>query len=169
LRLCVCIAALFPMFLAVGAASSILDLTPPIGGLALANLRDMFEEAHSGHPHEAIDILEPRGTPVHAVVSGTVRKLFLSKPGGNTIYQFDEMGVYCYYYAHLEGYVEGLREGMQVTRGDVIGFVGSTGNADPRTPHLHFAIFKLGPERRWWKGKAINPYPVLVAAVKRAK
>ena len=169
MRLCVCIAGLFPVFLAVGATSSILDMTPPIGGLALANLRDMFEEAHNGHRHEAIDILEPRGTPVHAVVSGTVRKLFLSKPGGNTIYQFDEMGRYCYYYAHLDRYVEWLREGMRVERGDVIGFVGSTGNADPRTPHLHFGIFEVGPDGRWWKGKAINPYPVLVAAVKRAK
>jgi len=144
-------------------------MTSPIGGLSLANLRDMFAEVHSGHPHEAIDILEPRGTPVRAVVSGTVRKLFLSKPGGNTIYQFDELGVYCYYYAHLDRYVEGLREGMRVERGAVIGFVGSTGNADPRTPHLHFAIFELGPERRWWKGKAVNPYAGLVGAVKRAK
>ena len=169
MRLCVCIAGLFPVFLAVGATSSILEMTPPIGGLALASLRDMFEEVHNGHRHEAIDILEPRGTPVHAVVSGTVRKLFLSKPGGNTIYQFDEMGVYCYYYAHLDRYAEGLREGMQVERGDVIGFVGSTGNADPRTPHLHFAIFELGPEKLWWRGKAIDPYPGLVAAVKRAK
>ena len=128
-----------------------------------------FEEVHNGHRHEAIDIPEPRGTPVLAVVSGTVRKLFHSKPGGNTIYQFDEMEVYCYYYAHLDRYVEGLREGMRVKRGDVIGFVGSTGNADPRTPHLHFAIFELGPKRLWWKGKAVNPYPGLVAAVKRAK
>jgi murein DD-endopeptidase MepM/ murein hydrolase activator NlpD len=157
------------VFLAVGATSSILEMTPPIGGLALANLRDTFEEVRSGHAHEAIDILEPRGTPVRAVVSGTVRKLFLSKPGGNTIYQFDEMGVYCYYYAHLDGYVKGLREGMRVERGDVIGFVGSTGNADPRTPHLHFAIFELGPEKLWWKGKAIDPYPGLAAAVQRAK
>jgi murein DD-endopeptidase MepM/ murein hydrolase activator NlpD len=157
------------VFLAVGATSSILEMTPPIGGLALANLRDTFAEVHSGHPHEAIDIPEPRGTPVHAVVSGTVRKLFLSKPGGNTIYQFDEMGVYCYYYAHLDGYVKGLREGMRVERGDVIGFVGSTGNANPRTPHLHFAIFELGPERLWWRGKAVNPYPGLAAAVQRAK
>jgi murein DD-endopeptidase MepM/ murein hydrolase activator NlpD len=167
LRLSVFIAGLFPVFLAVGATSSILEMTPPICGLSLANLRDMFEEVHNGHPHEAIDIAEPRGTPVLAVASGIVRKLFLSKPGGNTIYQFDEMEEYCYYYAHLDGYVEGLREGMRVQRGDVIGFVGSTGNADPRTPHLHFAIFKLGPERLWWKGKAVNPYPGLAAAVKR--
>ena len=106
---------------------------------------------------------------MRAAVSGTIRKLFLSKPGGNTIYQFDEMGVYCYYYAHLDGYAEGLREGMRVERGEVIGFVGSTGNADPRSPHLHFAIAELGPERLWWKGNAIDPYPFLVAAVKRAK
>ena len=84
MRLCVCIAGLFTVLLAIGATSSILEMAPPIRGLALANLRDMFEEVHSGHPHEAIDILEPRGTPVRAVVSGTVRKLFLSKPGGNT-------------------------------------------------------------------------------------
>jgi len=162
-------AALFPVLLVVGATSSIVEMTPPISGLALADLRDTFEEFHNGHRHEAIDIPEPRGTPVHAVVSGTIRKLFFSKPGGNTIYQFDEMGVFCYYYAHLDGYVGGLREGVRVERGDVIGFVGSTGNADLRTPHLHFAIFELGPERLWWKGKAVNPYPGLVEAVKRAK
>jgi peptidoglycan LD-endopeptidase LytH len=169
LKLCVCISLLSSVLLVFGATSSILDMTPPISGLALADLRDSFEEVHSGHRHEAIDILEPRGTPVHAVVSGTIRKLFLSKPGGNTIYQFDEMGVYCYYYAHLDRYSEGLREGVHVERGDVIGFVGSTGNADARTPHLHFAIFELEPQRQWWKGKAINPYPGLVATVKRLK
>ena len=169
LKLCVGVAVLFSVFLAVGMASSILEMTPPISGLTIVNLHDEFEEVHSGHRHEAIDILEPRGTPVHAVVPGTIRKLFFSIRGGNTIYQFDEMGMYCYYYAHLDRYVEGLREGMQVRRGDVIGFVGSTGNADARTPHLHFAIFELGPERLWWKAKAVDPYPGLVAAVKRAK
>ena len=166
-RLSVCIAVLVPMLLAAGGTSSMPEMTPPIRGLLLADLRDTFDEVHNGHRHEAIDILEPRGTPVHAVVSGTIRKLFLSKAGGNTIYQFDETGVYCYYYAHLDSYQTGLREGMRVERGTIIGFVGSTGNADPRTPHLHFAIFKVGPEGQWWKGTAIDPYPGLVDAIKR--
>jgi len=125
LTLSVCIAGLLPLALAVGAAS-ITEMTPPIRGLVLTNLRDTFGEIHNGQRHEAIDIMEPRGTPVRAVVSGTIRKLFLSKPGGNTIYQFDEMGAYCYYYAHLDGYVEGLHEGMRIASGEVIGFVGST-------------------------------------------
>jgi murein DD-endopeptidase MepM/ murein hydrolase activator NlpD len=168
LRLCGLAAGVLAGYLAVGATSSILEMIAPIRGLALADLRDTFEESHNGERHEAIDIMEPRGTAVRAVVSGIVRKLFLSKPGGNTIYQFDEMGVYCYYYAHLDGYAEGLREGAQVRSGDVIGFVGSTGNADARAPHLHFAIFELGPEKLWWQGKAVDPYPGLVAAVKRA-
>jgi len=169
LRRSVSIAGLLAVVLALGAASSILEMTPPIRGLALANLRDSFEEVHDGHKHEAIDIMEPRGTPVRAVVSGSIRKLFLSKPGGNTIYQFDETGVYCYYYAHLDGYAAGLHEGMPVKSGEVIGFVGSTGNADSRAPHLHLAISELGQERLWWQGKAVDPYPGLVAAVKRAK
>ena len=169
MKLRVCIAGLIPVLLAAGATSSVLEMSPPIRGLSLKDLRDMFAEVHNGHPHEAIDIAEPRGTPVLAVVSGTVRKLFLSKPGGNTIYQFDATDVYCYYYAHLDEYAKGLHEGMRVERGDVIGFVGSTGNADPRAPHLHFAIFELGPEKVWWKGKAINPYPGLAEAVKKAK
>jgi murein DD-endopeptidase MepM/ murein hydrolase activator NlpD len=155
--------------IACAAGAIIPDLSPPIEGLKLGDLRDMFSEVHNGHPHEAIDILEPRGTPVHAVMPGVIQKLFLSKPGGNTIYEFDETGVYCYYYAHLDRYADGLREGRRVERGAVIGYVGSTGNADANTPHLHFAIFQLGPERQWWKGTAINPYESLVEAVKRAQ
>ena len=167
MKLRACIAVFFAVFLAAGATSSILELTPPISGLTLKDLRDSFEEVHNGHRHEAIDIMEPRGTPVHAVVSGTIRKLFRSKPGGYTIYEFDEAGAYCYYYAHLDSYAKGLGEGMRVERGDVIAFVGSTGDADARAPHLHFEIHELGPEKLWWQGKAVNPYPVLVNAVKR--
>jgi peptidoglycan LD-endopeptidase LytH len=147
---------------------SLSNLSPPLEGLTLHSLRDMFAEVHNGHAHEAIDIMEPRGTPVHAVVSGEIRKLFLSKPGGNTVYQFDEAAVYCYYYAHLDRYADGIKEGARVERGDVIGFVGSTGNASPEAPHLHFAVFELGPEKQWWKGQAIDPYPALVTAVKAA-
>lgn len=149
--------------------SSILEMKLPIEGVNVGDLRDMFNEGRAGHIHEAIDIPVPRGTPVHAVVAGTIRKLFLSKPGGNTIYQFDDAGVYCYYYAHLDRYAKTLSEGMRVKPGDIVGYVGSTGNADPRVPHLHFAIFELGAEKQWWKGKALDPYPGLVAAAKRAQ
>jgi len=115
-------------------------------------------EARSGHLHEAVDILAPRNTAVHAVEDGTLVKLFVSKAGGNTIYQFDESGRFAYYYAHLERYAIGLREGDSIKEGQVIGYVGTSGNAPKNTPHLHFAVFELGPERQWWKGKAIDPY-----------
>ena len=159
----------FAILLALGSSPPDLDIGLPIDGLTAASLRDSFDEEHSGHAHEAIDIPSPKGTPVHAVVSGTIRKLFLSERGGITIYEFDDKDVYCYYYAHLDRYADGLREGMEIKRGDLIGFVGSTGNADVRSPHLHLAIFELGAEKKWWQGKALNPYPALVAAVKKAK
>ena len=136
----------------------------PIEGLKPASVQDTFYQSRSGgeRTHEATDILAPRGTPVHAMVDGVIQKLFLSKPGGNTIYEFDENGEYSYYYAHLDRYVEGLHEGQRVRAGDVIGYVGTTGNADPNTPHLHLALFRLGPEKQWWKGTPENPYPVLM-------
>ena len=141
-------------------------LALPIAGLTFKDLRDTFEEPRGKGKHEAIDILAPRGTRVLAVVRGTIRKLFLSKPGGLTIYLFDEQEIYCYYYGHLDAYHEELREGSKVDRGELIGYVGSTGNADPSGPHLHMAIFELGPKKLWWKGTPVNPYPPLVAAVK---
>jgi peptidoglycan LD-endopeptidase LytH len=134
----------------------------PIEGLRAGDLRESFTEIHGGHRHEAIDILEPRGTPILAVDDGTIRKLFHSVPGGITIYQFDPSESVCYYYAHLDRYAEGLAEGRRVRRGDRIGYVGTSGNAPPQTPHLHFAIYRLGPEKHWWQGEAIDPYPVLV-------
>jgi peptidoglycan LD-endopeptidase LytH len=137
-------------------------LTSPIQGLRPADIQDTYDQGRAnGKPHEATDILAPRGTPVLAIVDGTIQKLFTSVPGGLTIYEFDPREVYCYYYAHLDHYAEGLREGMQVKRGTVIGYVGTTGNAPANTPHLHLAIFKLGPEKRWWQGEPINPYPIL--------
>jgi murein DD-endopeptidase MepM/ murein hydrolase activator NlpD len=123
-------------------------------------LRDDFADARTGHSHEALDILAPRGSAVVAVDDGVVQKLFTSVRGGLTVYQFDPEGTYCYYYAHLDRYAPGLHEGMALKKGDRIGDVGTTGNAPPQTPHLHFAVFKLGPEKQWWKGAALNPFPL---------
>ena len=99
------------------------------------------------------------------MVDGVIQKLFLSKPGGITVYEFDNNGEFCYYYAHLDRYADGLAEGQHVRAGDVIGYVGTTGNANPNTPHLHLAFFRLGPEKQWWKGTPINPYPTLMKLV----
>lgn len=131
----------------------------PVQGLDRKDLRSSFDEQRSGgRRHEAMDILSPRNTPVLAVDDGTVAKLFTSKAGGLTVYQFDPDSVYAYYYAHLERYAPGLAEHQRVKRGDVIGYVGTSGNAPPDTPHLHFAIFKLTEAKQWWKGTAIDPF-----------
>ncbi|HET9272395.1 MAG TPA: M23 family metallopeptidase [Vicinamibacterales bacterium] len=137
-------------------------LTLPVQGLEAGDLRDTFDEMRGGsRRHEALDILAPRNAPVLAVEDGTVAKLFLSDAGGMTIYQFDPMENYAYYYAHLERYADGLKDGDRVRRGQVIGYVGTSGNAPRDTPHLHFAIFRLTDAKRWWQGTAIDPYPIL--------
>jgi peptidoglycan LD-endopeptidase LytH len=134
----------------------------PVQGYDSVRLRDNFDELRgSSRRHEALDIMAPRGTPVVAVDDGVITKLFKSAAGGITIYQSDAPEKFIYYYAHLERYADGLREGQPVQRGQVIGYVGSTGNAPESAPHLHFTIFQLGPDKRWWKGKAVNPYPYL--------
>ena len=137
-------------------------LLVPVQGVLPGQLQDTFTDARSeGRVHDAIDIMAAAGTPVLAVADGTIEKLFTSERGGLTVYQFEPDGVYCYYYAHLDRYADGLAEKQVVKRGDVIGYVGSTGNASPDAPHLHFEIHRLGPEKQWWKGEALNPYPVL--------
>jgi len=137
-------------------------LTLPVEGIKKEDLRDNFNELRGGtRRHEAIDVLAPRNTPVLAVEDGKIAKLFYSDAGGITIYQFDPTEKYVYYYAHLERYADDVREGRNVTRGHVIGYVGTTGNAPRDTPHLHFAIFKMGEEKKWWQGTPIDPYSVL--------
>jgi murein DD-endopeptidase MepM/ murein hydrolase activator NlpD len=146
----------------VKATEDLPKIGPPLDSLKTTELRDSFNEIHHGHRHEAIDIMRPRGTPIRAVTDGFIRKVFISRQGGLTIYEFDRASDYCFYYAHLDHYADEIREGVPVARGDVIGYVGSTGDAMPDAPQLHFAIFKLGPDKRWWKGEAINPYPILL-------
>jgi murein DD-endopeptidase MepM/ murein hydrolase activator NlpD len=143
-------------------AATASTLLLPVQGITPDQLQDTFTDARSaGRRHDAIDIMAPAGTPVLAVSDGHVEKLFDSDRGGLTLYQFEPGGRLAYYYAHLQRYADDVAEGQAVRRGQVIGYVGSTGNASPEAPHLHFAIFELGPERRWWEGTAINPYPLL--------
>jgi murein DD-endopeptidase MepM/ murein hydrolase activator NlpD len=139
-------------------------VTIPVQGVSAADIHDTFSESRGAdRKHEATDILAARGTPVIAADDGLIKKLFTSEQGGLTLYHFDPTEEYSYYYAHLDRYADGIREGVTVKRGEVIGYVGTTGNAPPNTPHLHFGIFKLGAEKNWWEGVPINPYPILIA------
>ncbi|MDO9488676.1 MAG: M23 family metallopeptidase [Sphingomonadaceae bacterium] len=138
-------------------------LTIPVSGIISAHLTNTYGDDRGGgsRRHGALDIMAPRGTPVVATEDGRVEKLFESAAGGLTIYQFDPSRTYTYYYAHLDRYADGLVEGQAVKRGQVIGYVGFTGNASPEGPHLHFAILKLGAEKKWHEGQPLNPFPVL--------
>ncbi|MGE4242653.1 MAG: M23 family metallopeptidase [Ramlibacter sp.] len=138
-------------------------LRVPVDGVAPAALTDTYDQGRGERRHEALDIMAPRGTRVVAVDDGRIAKLFTSVPGGLTIYHFDPAGNLAYYYAHLDRYADGLKEGMTVRRGDTLGYVGTSGNARMDAPHLHFAVFRLGPEKQWWKGQPVNPYPALSA------
>ena len=141
------------------AASASLGM--PVAGVDPRKLHSNFAQMRGDHAHEALDIMAPRGTEVRAVAGGNVVKLFNSKPGGLTVYQFDDSGTWCYYYAHLDGYAQGLKEGMHLRKGELLGYVGSTGDASAAAPHLHLAVFLLGPEKHWWQGTAVDPLPLL--------
>jgi murein DD-endopeptidase MepM/ murein hydrolase activator NlpD len=138
-------------------------LAIPVLGVKAKDLLDTFTQARAGgRPHDAIDIMAPHGTPVVAAAPGTVEKLYFSNGGGGiTAYVRSPDGLWTYYYAHLQEYAPGLREGEPVKRGEPIGLVGSTGNANPAGPHLHFAVHRMAPGEKWYQGTAINPYPLL--------
>lgn len=138
----------------------------PVLGVDASAIHDMFNEVRGSRRHEAIDIMAPRGTPVIAADDGVVKKLFTSVAGGLTVYEFDPDQRFCYYYAHLDAYAAGLHEGQLVHRGDLLGYVGTTGNAPPDAPHLHFALIRLDADHRWWKGTYVNPYPLLTGPAK---
>jgi murein DD-endopeptidase MepM/ murein hydrolase activator NlpD len=134
----------------------------PVEGVTAAQLRDTYNSARSGgRVHDAIDIHAPRGTPVRATTDGVIRKLHVGDRGGLSLYQMDDDGRTRYYYAHLDQYADGIAEGRRVRRGDVIGYVGDTGNAQPGDYHLHFSIAILHDQSRWWEGTNVNPYDVL--------
>lgn len=137
-------------------------LPVPVEGISRAQLRDTYTQSRSeGRTHHAIDIHAPRGTPVIAVADGIVRKLHSGARGGLAIYLMDDDGTTRYYYAHLDGYAQGLYEGQRVERGEIIGYVGDTGNAQPGDYHLHFSVAVLDSPSRWWEGENLNPYDLL--------
>jgi murein DD-endopeptidase MepM/ murein hydrolase activator NlpD len=134
----------------------------PVEGIKLAQLSDNFDQPRGKERHhEALDIMAPKGSKVIAAGDGKVVKLFNSKPGGLTVYQFDPSEKYAYYYAHLDRYADGVKEGSVLKRGDLVGYVGVTGNAAKDAPHLHFAVVELTPKKEWWKGTSVNPYPMM--------
>jgi murein DD-endopeptidase MepM/ murein hydrolase activator NlpD len=137
------------------------QLIIPVQGVAADALRDTYTESRGTRLHEAIDILAPRNTPVLAATDGRVLKLHESVAGGLMVYAADASDRFVMMYGHLERYADGLAEGATLRRGQVIGYVGTSGNAPPGTPHLHFVIGRGRPSVSWWRATAVNPYPLL--------
>ena len=153
-----------PVAVAEGVQVGPAGLAIPVAGVNKGDLVDTYTQARAGgaRRHDAIDIMAPLGRPVVASAPGTVEKLFFSKGGGGTtVYVRSDDGRWIYYYAHLNAYAPGLREGERVQRGAPIGFVGFSGNAGPSGPHLHFAINRMQSGEKWYQGVPINPYPLL--------
>lgn len=139
-------------------------LAIPVSGIKITDLVDTYTQSRGGgaRVHNAIDIMADKGTPVVAAAPGTVEKLYFSQGGGGiSAYVRSEDGQWIYYYAHLDAYAPGLKEGQRVARGDPIGTVGFTGNANPAGPHLHFAVNRMAAGERWYQGTPVNPYPLL--------
>ncbi|OBX18381.1 hypothetical protein A9995_12460 [Erythrobacter sp. QSSC1-22B] len=142
------------------------NLMIPVLNVRASDLSDTFTQSRGdgARLHEALDIMAPTGTTVRAASAGKVEKLYRSRAGGNTIYVRTSDGTTIHYYAHLEKYAEGLKEGQRIRRGQRLGSVGSSGNAESDTPHLHFAILQTTADAQWWEpANAINPYPLLTA------
>ncbi len=137
------------------------DLIIPVVGVEPKDLLDTFDEARGSRRHNALDIPAPRGTPVISAAAGKVLSVFSSEAGGLMVYASDPTERFVLMYAHLDRYANGLADGMPLQRGDTIGFVGTTGNAPPNVPHLHFGIARTSNIGRWWTGMPVDPRPLL--------
>jgi murein DD-endopeptidase MepM/ murein hydrolase activator NlpD len=137
-------------------------LTIPVAGVKAEDLLDTFNDMRGTRKHEAIDIPAPRGTPVLSATDGRILRRYTSERGGLMIYAADSAERFILMYAHLDGYADGVSDGTPVKRGQVIGYVGTTGNAPPNLPHLHFAIARATNVARWWEGTPVDPLPLLV-------
>ncbi len=137
-----------------------IDLLFPVPAVSPLAMTNSFEDRRGERMHHAVDILAPRNAEVVAVADGTIARLMTSVAGGIAVYQWSSDQRRVYYYAHLQAYAPDLFEGQPVTRGQVLGYVGTTGNAPPNTPHLHFGIARVEKENQWWGGQPVNPYPI---------
>jgi uncharacterized membrane protein len=158
--------------LAPGVALDVLagELTMPLAGIDPMKLHSSFNDLRAGtRRHEALDIMAPRRTPVLSAASGRVLKLFTSRDGGLMVYAADSAEQFILMYAHLDAYAPELRDGLALSRGQLIGYVGSTGNASPNAPHLHFAIAQNPGVAQWWKGTPVDPLPLLQRAASRTR
>ncbi len=160
----VAVLLILPVMLGAAKRPVLPELGYPLAEIKPRELRSQFTDKRRGHRHNAIDLMRKRGTPVMAVTDGIIRKLYRSKTGGISIYMFDGSKEYCFFYGHLDHYAKNLHEGQQVHKGEVIGFVGYTGNAKRSAPHLHFAVSLTGPRHLWFGGIPVDPYPMLLAA-----
>ena len=139
-------------------------LLVPVRGAVLGRIEDSFDAPRDGgRRHDAVDILAPRGTPVLAATDGLVLRVGTNALGGNVIWTTDSGTSFAFYYAHLDRYARDIRQGDWVARGTVIGYVGTTGNAPPDVPHLHFQLMRITDAKKWWNGTPLNPFPFLVA------
>lgn len=135
----------------------------PVLGVSLDRIQDSFDAARDGgRRHDAVDIMAPRGTAVISATDGVVLRVGSNALGGNTVWVAGADPRFVFYYAHLDRYANGMRAGTRVSRGTTLGYVGTSGNAPPQTPHLHFQVMRVTDTARWWNGTPVNPYPYLV-------
>ena len=138
------------------------DLMVPVHGVKRGALRDTYSAPRSGgRAHLALDIMARKGTRVVAADDGIILRITRNELGGKVIYLSDPARRFVYYYAHLDEWKYGLAEGQRVHRGQLLGTVGTTGNAPANAPHLHFQLMRMGSGGRYWSGEPINPIPYL--------
>jgi len=145
----------------------------PVAGADMSKVEDSFNEPRDGgeRVHRALDILAPRGTPILSADDGKILRMTTSTLGGITMYTVDPDGRLVYYYAHMDHYNDAMSPGRAITKGDTLGYVGTTGNAPKDTPHLHFQVMRWPANGKYWNGDPIDPYEALggVARGDRAK
>ena len=133
-------------------------LLVPVDGVRVADIVDTFGAPRgSGRTHAGIDIFAPRGTPVRSATGGFVWAVEGVSPLGGNAVTVVGAGGRRYYYSHLDRFADNLREGQPVTPDTVLGYVGTSGNAEATPPHLHFE-FADGFSCDW---NVVNPYPLL--------